>query len=222
VPRPTPHHRRKAGSGPPAAALIAWIGTDPRWGSAAATRERRHDRRAPANFRSARNVVASVALVCGAVLAVTVSTTQAVLGPHEATTPPVSSQEHQAEPPVSAQQADPKPMVSPIPAAAQPAPARQAPQSLSVLPAPKHVAQTATPAPLEQAAAPAAVPHAGTQPDALAQRRTTTKSDVTPRSGATQGSRSGQRSPSAREERSGLGSTLDRTTGFLGSTLGLR
>jgi hypothetical protein len=236
VPRPTPHHRRKAGSGPPATALIAWIGTDPRRHSAtAATAEggHKHAPRSPASFRSARNVVASVALICGAVLAVTVSATKAVLAPRGATTPPAISQDHQAAPPVPAKQVDPHPMVSPLPAAAQPAPVRQAPQSIPVLPETEHDAQTATPVAVEQAAveqapakqAPAkqaAVPRVRTQPDAVAQQRVRTKPDDTPTSSSTRAAHSSQRSPSAREARPGLGSTVNRATESLGSTLGLR
>ena len=226
MPRPTPHHRRKAGSGPPATALIAWIGTDPRRRSATtATAEggHKHAPRSPASFRSARNVVASVALICGAVLAVTLSATEAVLAPRGATTPPVISQDHQAAPPVPAKQVDPHPMVSPLPAAAQPAPVRQAPQSIPVLPETEHDAQTATPAAVEQAPAEqATVPRVRTQPDAVAQQRVTTKPDDTPTSSSTRAAHSSQRSPSAREARPGLGSTVNRATESLGSTLGLR
>jgi hypothetical protein len=223
VPRPTPHHRRKAGSGPPATALIAWIGTDPRRRSATAEGGHKHAPRSPASFRAARNVVASVALICGAVLAVTVSATEAVLAPRGATTPPVTSQDHQAAPPVPAKQVDPHPMVSPLPAAAQPAPVRQAPQSIPVLPETEHDAQTATPAAVEQAPAEqAAVPRVRTQPEAVAQQRITTKPDDTPTSSSTPAAHSSQRSPSAREARPGLGSTVNRATESLGSTLGLR
>jgi hypothetical protein len=220
VPRPTPRHRRKAGSGPPAAALIAWIGTDPRRCDAAtAEGGRKPDLRPPARFRSTRNVAAGVALVCGAILAVMASTTEAVLAPREATTPPVIQQDHQAAPPIPAQQVDPNPVASPPPAATQQAVVRQAPQSIPVPPVTEHTAQTATPAPAEPTAA---VRRVRTQPEASAQRRVTIKPDVTSTSPSTQASHSSQNSPSDREARSGLGSTLDQVTEPLGSTLGLR
>lgn len=227
VPRPTPRHRRKAGSGPPAAALIAWLGTD----------RGEPDLRRPSNSRSARTV-ASVALACGAVVAVTVSTAAGVLGPRDATTPPTIPQDH----PAPANQVGPNAVLPPMPAAAQPAVVRQAPQSIPVPPAPENVAgnvaETTPPAavrraPVETAAAPppvvkrqAAVPRVKSQPDAPAQRRKAGKPDVPRTSPSTRDSRSSQRPPSdrreSREERSKLGSTLERTTDSVESGLGLR
>lgn len=215
VPKPTPRHRRKAGSGPPAAALIAWIGTD----------RREPDLRPSSNYRSARNIVASVALACGAVLAVTVSTAAEVLGPRDATTPPTIPQDH----PVPADQVGPNAVLPPGPAAAQPAVVRQAPQSIPVPPAPENVPEDVA-EPTQPAAAPppvtqrqAAVPRVRSQPDAPAQRR---NADVPRTSPSTRDSRSSQRQHSDREsargERSGLGSTLNRTKESVESGLGGR
>jgi hypothetical protein len=235
VPRPTPRHRRKAGSGPPAAALIAWIGTG----------RREPDLHPPSNSRSGRNVVASVALACGAVVAVTVSTAAGVLGPRDATTPPAIPQDR----PAPANQVGPNAVLPPMPAAALPALVRQAPQSIPVPPAateniPEKVAEATRPAtappaavrrvPVAPAAAPppvaerqATVPPVRNQPAAPAQRRSTEKSDVSRTSPSTRDARSNQRprsdrGESTREERSGLGSTLERTTESLESGLGLR
>jgi type IV secretory pathway VirB10-like protein len=215
VPRPTPRHRRKAGSGPPAAALIAWIGTD----------RGEPDLQPSSNSRSAINIVASVVLACGAVVAVTVSTAAEVLGPRDATTIP---QDH----PVPATQVGPNAVLPPVPAAAQPAVVRQAPQSIPVPPATEDVAEATQPpaAPQAPAAAPppvterqAAVPRVRSRPDAPAQRR---NADAPRTSQSTRESGSSQRPPSdrdsARGERSRLGSTLKRTTDSVESGLGAR
>jgi hypothetical protein len=218
VPKPTPRHRRKAGSGPPAAALIAWIGTD----------RREPDLRPSSNYRSARNIVASVALACGAVLAVTVSTAAEVLGPRDATTTPTIPHDH----PVPANQLGPNAVLPPDPAAAQPAMVRQAPQSIPVPPATEDVAEATQPPAAPQAPAAArppvaerqaAVPRVRNQPGAPAQRR---NADVPRTSPSTRDSRSSQRPrsdrDSARGERSGLGSTLNRTRESVESGLGAR
>jgi hypothetical protein len=220
VPRPTPRHRRKAGSGPPAAALIAWIGTD----------RREPDLRPSSNSRHARNVVAGVALACGAVVAVTVGTAAEVLGPRDATTPPAIPPDQ----PIPANQVGPNTMLPPVPAAAQSAVVRQAPQSIPVPPAPEEVTEevaedvaeptqpAVTPPPVTQRQA--AAPRVRSQPDAPAQRR---NADVPRTSPSTRDARSGQRSPSDRgesggQERSRLDSTLKRTTGSVESGLGVR
>lgn len=248
MPRPTPRHRRKAGSGPPAAALIAWIGTHPhRYNNATAEGASEPDLRPPASTGPARKVAASVALVCGAVIAVTASTTEGILGPHDTTTTPVIPQAgpaprapDQTAPglatlPVPAKQVEKNMAFSPAPAAAQVGVVRQAPKSIPVPPATEQVAEVAAappaavpPAPAPRAAAPpataprataprATAPRVRTQPDASAQRRTTSRSD------ATRTSPSRQRSTSDRGSRSGdLGSTVNRTTDSLGSTLGVR
>lgn len=237
VPRPTPRHRRRAGSGPPAAALIAWIGTDARrYGTANSVRE--PELRPPASTRPARNTAASVALVCGAVLAVTASATEGILGPSDATTAPVIPQAgpDQAAPPVPAKQVDQDMVVSPVPVpvpvAALPALVRQAPKSIPVPPATEQVAEAAAPVAAPPAAAKpvppvtaprAAAPRVTTQPDASAQRHITSKPDDTRTSPADRTAHSGQQSTSGRGSRSGgLGPTLNRTTGSLGSALGLR
>lgn len=72
--RLVPRHRRKAGSGPPAHALIAWIGTDPYLREAAATAsyQREIALPLPSRIRSAKMaVVACFVLACGAVLGIT-------------------------------------------------------------------------------------------------------------------------------------------------------
>ncbi len=69
-----PRHRRKAGSGPPANALIAWIGTDPYLRDAAATASYRRWMAlpTPSNTRSAgAAVVACFALACAGVVGIT-------------------------------------------------------------------------------------------------------------------------------------------------------
>ncbi|MDQ4009482.1 MAG: hypothetical protein M3228_02005 [Actinomycetota bacterium] len=214
--------------------MIAWIGTD----------RREPDLRPPSNSRSARNVVASVALACGAVLTVTVSTAAEVLGPRDASTTPTIPQEHGPAHPVPANQVGPIPVLPPLPAAAQPAVVRQAPQSIPVPPATESPAEITQPAvappaavqrgPVAPAAAPppvtqrqAAVPWVRNRPDAPAQRDVTSKPDAPRTSPSTRDSRSRQRPPSAREEsareeRSELGSMVERTTESVESGLGLR
>jgi hypothetical protein len=74
VHRLVPRHRRKAGSGPPANALIAWIGTDTYLRDAAATASYRRWTALPmpSNTRSAgAAVVTCFALACTAVLGIT-------------------------------------------------------------------------------------------------------------------------------------------------------
>lgn len=72
--RLVPRHRRKAGSGPPASALIAWIGTDPYLREAAATAsyQRANALPLPSRTRSAHMAVAvCFVLACGTVLGIT-------------------------------------------------------------------------------------------------------------------------------------------------------
>ncbi|MGH3695412.1 MAG: hypothetical protein ACRDRX_15725 [Pseudonocardiaceae bacterium] len=72
--RLVPRHRRKAGSGPPANALIAWVGTDPYLREAAATVSYRRAMALPlpSHTRSAKAAIAACfMLTCGAVLGVT-------------------------------------------------------------------------------------------------------------------------------------------------------
>lgn len=93
-----PRHRRKAGSGPPAIALIAWIGTDPhlRSATAAASHRRDTDPPLPANARTAKAAVAvCFVLACGVVLGITsaINDGQVVpLGPRQSRPPAVLGQ----------------------------------------------------------------------------------------------------------------------------------
>jgi hypothetical protein len=71
---PTPRHRRKAGSGPPAHALIAWIATDPYLRDAATTASHRREiALLPVlNTRSGKAAVAACSLLaCAAVMGIT-------------------------------------------------------------------------------------------------------------------------------------------------------
>ncbi len=71
--RLVPRHRRKAGSGPPATALIAWVGADPYLREAAATVSYRRamDLPLPSHTRAAKAAIAACfVLTCGAVLGV--------------------------------------------------------------------------------------------------------------------------------------------------------
>jgi hypothetical protein len=74
VNRSVPRRHRKAGSGPPAAVLIAWIGTDPYLREAAATASYRHEITLPlpSRARSAKMAVATCfVLASSAVLGIT-------------------------------------------------------------------------------------------------------------------------------------------------------
>jgi hypothetical protein len=69
-----PRHRRKAGSGPPANALIAWISTDPYLRDAATTARHRREIDLPllSGTRSAKAAVAACfVLACAAVIGIT-------------------------------------------------------------------------------------------------------------------------------------------------------
>jgi hypothetical protein len=122
-------HRRKTGSGPPASALIAWIGADPilRSGLAATVSRRREtDLPPPASTHSARAaVVACFVLACGAVLGVTATVNDGLLAQRENSTPPVLDHDNAAAPdhgvpPVPSQRAEPGRVVSLPPAAMTP------------------------------------------------------------------------------------------------------
>lgn len=72
--RLVPRHRRRAGSGPPAPALIAWVGADPYLREAAATLSQRRAMALPlpSHTRAAKAAIAACfVLTCGAVLGVT-------------------------------------------------------------------------------------------------------------------------------------------------------
>ena len=70
----TPRHRRKAGSGPPANALIAWVSTDPYLRDAATTASHRREI-AISLFSETRSATAAAAawfvLACAAVVGIT-------------------------------------------------------------------------------------------------------------------------------------------------------
>ncbi|MGH3936503.1 MAG: hypothetical protein ACRDS1_16255 [Pseudonocardiaceae bacterium] len=184
----------------------------------------------PAGSRPARHVAASVALACGAALAVTAGATEVIISPREATTPQAIPQDHAtypgttypgfnstepdpagptpAAPPLAVQQADPDPVTSPAPDAGRSAVVRQPPQSIPVPPAPKQVAE------------PTAVPRRETQREASSQPRITKKPHVARTSPPTR--RPSSNPPAGRGDRPSLGSTLNRATESLESKLGLR
>lgn len=89
--RLVPRHRRKAGSGPPANALIAWLGTDTYLRDAAATASYRRWMALPmpSNTRSAgAAVVTCFALACTAVLGITAIISHGrTTGQHKIATP---------------------------------------------------------------------------------------------------------------------------------------
>lgn len=80
-----PRRRRKAGSGPPATALIAWIGTDPYLRSAVAqiqSKRRETDLPQPANTSLAKAAAAACFIVvCGTVLSITAIISDGLLLP---------------------------------------------------------------------------------------------------------------------------------------------
>jgi hypothetical protein len=152
VPTPTRRHRRKAGSGPPAAALIAWIGADARrCSTTAATLSRRHEIDLPpsATVGPARAAVAGLVLICGTVLAATASISEGLLEPREAALRPVvpadlDTQPDQQAPPMRPQQVQPMPVDPPAPTAGGSggtSVVRQAPQFIPVPPAAEPVDQ---------------------------------------------------------------------------------
>jgi hypothetical protein len=131
-----PRHRRKAGSGPPATALIAWIGADPQLRSAVdnAASHRRDTRRTRRAYT--RSITAAVAacfaLTCGAILSIAATMSDGV--PGASTTLPLPSQASAATPgqavsPVPSEEVDPDPSGSS--ATAPTAMSRQAPRSAS-------------------------------------------------------------------------------------------
>lgn len=144
--RSIPRHRRKAGSGPPANALIAWIGTDTYLRDAAATASYRRWMALPmpSNTRSAgAAVVTCFALTCTAVFGITAiishgrATTQ-----HKIATPSLFGQggapTHNPEPSLALPTKGSD--VSPVPADIAPMFAERAgPPSITVPPAAKIV-----------------------------------------------------------------------------------
>ncbi len=126
-----PRHRRKAGSGPPATALIAWISADPHLRSAVAqagSHRRDIDLPPPATTRLARAAVAACfVLTCSAVLGSTAIMSDALLSPLPSggTASNVLGQSNadtrdQRMPPAPAKTVDPHPAGSATPAAMAP------------------------------------------------------------------------------------------------------
>ena len=126
-----PRHRRKAGSGPPATALIAWIGTDPHLRSvtAAANHQRDTDPPLAADSRSAKAAVATCfVLACGAVLGITAAINDGLvvpLVPRESTPPAMLGQSPAGEvgpgmSPVPPEQGGPGTLVTPAPVGIDP------------------------------------------------------------------------------------------------------
>lgn len=115
----TPRHRRKAGSGPPARALIAWIGADPRLRSVAeASRRRETDLPPPATTRTARAaVIACMVLACGAVLGVADTVNDGNLAPPQNSTTLALSQNSATAPDQETSAVSPVPVTSPTPLA---------------------------------------------------------------------------------------------------------
>lgn len=133
----TPRHRRKAGSGPPASALIAWIGADPYLHSAvvAAAHRRRESDPPPANSRLTRATVATCfVLACGTVLGVTATDNDETLLPRKSGTSPILSQDDAVAPDQKASSVWPILVASPTPVAMAPMMASpQAPPSIPFL-----------------------------------------------------------------------------------------
>lgn len=96
-----PRHRRKAGSGPPANALIAWIGADPYLRKAAVTANHRREIALPppANSRTAKAAVAAcIVLAFSAVLGITTLSDGLVVPPEtKMSPPPPSDPPHQTD-----------------------------------------------------------------------------------------------------------------------------
>jgi hypothetical protein len=136
-----PRHRRKAGSGPPATALIAWIGADPHLRSAIASagRSRRETDLLPATTRMAKAAVAACfVLTYGAVLGITTVISDGLLMPllpGEDNPPPVLSQGN-AAPRGPGMSPLPAEKTGPYPSRGSSGPAAMAPMMVS-LPTPQ-------------------------------------------------------------------------------------
>lgn len=91
----THRHRRKTGSGPPANALIAWVGTDPYLRDAVTTASHRRESALPLPYRS-RSATAAMAvcvvLACGATVGIIEIISHGRAGQHTAT-PPIAGQD---------------------------------------------------------------------------------------------------------------------------------
>jgi hypothetical protein len=95
----TRRHRRKTGSGPPADALIAWVGTDPYLRDAITTASHRRELALPLPYRS-RSATAAMAvcivLACGATVAIIEIISHGRTGQLTTTPPPVTGRDNPA------------------------------------------------------------------------------------------------------------------------------
>jgi hypothetical protein len=137
-------HRRRAGSGPPANALIAWIGADPRLRSAVASHRRVTDLPLPSHTRAVKVAVAACfVLTGGAVLGITAAVNDGLLAPLASNPSPVLTQDVAAAPgqiparaPAVGIQPDPRVFPAPAPITTQPMVANhRAPQTILAAPA---------------------------------------------------------------------------------------
>jgi hypothetical protein len=135
VPELTARHRRKAGSGPPANALIAWIGADPHLRTVAASHRRRTAASLPSNTLAAKAAAAACfALAGGGILSITAIVNDGLVAPVASSPSPILSQDAGPSPapasgPVAGVQ--PRPRVFPAPVATRSMVAsRQAPQPI--------------------------------------------------------------------------------------------
>ncbi len=144
----TARHRRKAGSGPPANALIAWIGADPHLRTAAASHRRRTAASLPSNTFAAKAAAAACfALAGGGILGISAIVNDGLVAPLASSPSPVLSQDTAPSRPAARGPAagiQPHPTVSPAPATTQSMVAnRQTPQPIlaPAVPAPsEHIA----------------------------------------------------------------------------------
>ena len=131
----TARHHRKAGSGPPANALIAWIGADPRMRGVVASHRRRTVASLPPHTRAAKAAVAACfALVGGGIVGITAIVNDGLVAPLASSPSPVLSQDagpDRAAAGGAVRGIQPHPVVFPTPAATQSMVAnRQAPQPI--------------------------------------------------------------------------------------------
>lgn len=144
----TARHRRKAGSGPPANALIAWIGADPHLRTVAASHRRRAPASLPSNTLAAKAAAAACfALAGGGILGISAFVNDGLVAPLASSPSPVLSQDtgpSRAAAPGSVAGVQPHPTVFPAPATTQSMVAnRQTPQPIPApaVPAPSgHIA----------------------------------------------------------------------------------
>ncbi len=145
-----PRHRRKAGSGPPASALIAWIGADPHLRSAvaaAASRRRETPPPTPANTRTTRAaVIVCFVLASSAVLGTTTIVNDGDPAPGNSTSLALS-QSNAAAPDQGAPSVPPIPVTSPTAVDVAPMTVNpRTPQPTPVPPAREHIRSPTPPA----------------------------------------------------------------------------